>query len=82
MESRHPAMPDTGIEADHILESLVHSENLRQKEGSQLIACENYTSKGVMQLLGSALQNKYAEGYPGARYYPGNEFVDQIEVLA
>lgn len=35
-----------------------------------------------MQLLGSCLQNKYAEGYPGARYYPGNEFVDQIETLA
>lgn len=79
MESRQPAILDTGIEADPILEQLVHSENLRQKEGIQLIASENYTSKGVMQLLGSALQNKYAEGYPGARYYPGNEFVDQIE---
>lgn len=82
MESRHPAIPDTGIEADPLLQELVHKENIRQKEGIQLIASENYTSKGVMQLLGSALQNKYAEGYPGARYYPGNEFVDQIEKLA
>ncbi len=54
----------------------------RQQEGLELIASENYTSPAVMQAVGSVLTNKYAEGYPGRRYYGGCEHVDVIETLA
>jgi glycine hydroxymethyltransferase len=54
----------------------------RQREGLEMIASENYTSPAVMQACGSVLTNKYAEGYPGRRYYGGCEFVDQAEALA
>merc|ERR1711871_1839647 len=53
----------------------------RQWSGLELIASENLTSRAVMECLGSALTNKYAEGYPGKRYYGGNEFIDQVERL-
>lgn len=61
---------------------MIKSESERQRQGINLIASENYTSKAVMQCLGSPLQNKYAEGYPGARYYGGSEYADMIENLA
>jgi glycine hydroxymethyltransferase len=54
----------------------------RQNTGLQLIASENFTSPAVMQAVGSALTNKYSEGYPGKRYYGGNEVVDEIEQMA
>ena len=54
----------------------------RQNTGIQLIASENFTSPAVMQAVGSALTNKYSEGYPGKRYYGGNEVVDEIEQMA
>lgn len=54
----------------------------RQRNGLEMIASENYTSPAVMQAMGSVLTNKYAEGYPGARYYGGCEFVDVAEDLA
>ena len=54
----------------------------RQRNGLEMIACENYTSPAVMQAVGSVLTNKYAEGYPGPRYYGGCEFVDVAEDLA
>ncbi|MFO0914400.1 MAG: serine hydroxymethyltransferase [Pirellulales bacterium] len=57
-------------------------EAQRQREGLEMIASENYTSPAVMQAVGSVLTNKYAEGYPGKRYYGGCEFVDEVEELA
>ena len=54
----------------------------RQRDGLEMIASENYTSSGVLQAMGSVLTNKYAEGYPGRRYYGGCEFVDVVEDLA
>ena len=60
----------------------VHAENLRQEEHIELIASENYTSPAVMAVQGSQLTNKYAEGYPGKRYYGGCENVDVVEQLA
>jgi glycine hydroxymethyltransferase len=60
---------------------LIEKEKFRQWSGIELIASENFTSKAVMTCLGSALTNKYSEGYPGKRYYGGNEIVDQVETL-
>ncbi|MDA0658856.1 MAG: serine hydroxymethyltransferase [Planctomycetota bacterium] len=60
----------------------IDAEAVRQRDGLEMIASENYTSLAVMQAAGSVLTNKYAEGYPGRRYYGGCEFVDQIEELA
>lgn len=57
-------------------------EEKRQAEGLELIPSENYTSRAVMEAMGSILTNKYSEGYAGKRYYNGNEFIDQIELLA
>jgi len=61
---------------------LINLENQRQLEGIELIASENYCSQAVMQAQGSVLTNKYAEGYPGKRYYDGCEYVDRVETLA
>ena len=61
---------------------IIRAEETRQKEGLELIASENYCSQAVMEAQGSVLTNKYAEGYPGKRYYDGCEFVDQSETLA
>ena len=66
---------------DKTIEKLIKAEEKRQKSVINLIASENYVSKDVSEALGSVLTNKYAEGYPGARYYGGNEIVDQIENL-
>ncbi|GAB3627285.1 serine hydroxymethyltransferase [Pandoraea terrae] len=60
----------------------IQKENQRQEDHIELIASENYTSPAVMEAQGSQLTNKYAEGYPGKRYYGGCEFVDQVEALA
>ncbi len=62
--------------------SIIKKERHRQEEGLELIASENYTSMAVMQAQGSVLTNKYAEGYPGKRYYGGCEMVDQSEQIA
>ena len=62
--------------------NLIKKEEDRQTSGIELIASENYVSNQVLQALGSICTNKYAEGYPGARYYGGCEVVDQIEQLA
>lgn len=62
--------------------SAIQKELLRQQEGLEMIASENYTSKAVMEAQGSVLTNKYAEGYPGKRYYGGCEYVDVVEALA
>lgn len=65
-----------------IVFSLIDQELDRQRRGVELIASENFTSKAVLDAMGSCLTNKYAEGYPGKRYYGGCEVVDQIETLA
>src|SRR3954452_20773223 len=58
------------------------AEEHRQQDGLEMIASENYTSPAVMQAVGSVLTNKYAEGYPGRRYYGGCEHADTVETLA
>jgi glycine hydroxymethyltransferase len=68
-------------EADPEIFEMIQHEKQRQFEGLELIASENFTSKAVMEALGSCLTNKYSEGYPGKRYYGGNEYIDQIETL-
>ncbi len=67
---------------DREVEALIGAELERQRTGLQLIASENFTSPAVMRAVGSVLTNKYAEGYPGKRYYGGNSIVDSIESLA
>lgn len=67
---------------DPELATAIDAENHRQEEHIELIASENYVSPRVLEAQGSVLTNKYAEGYPGRRYYGGCEFVDQAEVLA
>jgi glycine hydroxymethyltransferase len=67
---------------DPELFDLIASEEERQRAGVELIPSENYTYPEVLAALGSCLTNKYAEGYPGRRYYGGNEFTDRIECLA
>jgi glycine hydroxymethyltransferase len=62
--------------------ALISKELNRQREGIELIASENFTSEAVIQATGSCLTNKYAEGYPGKRYYGGCEVVDEIEQIA
>jgi len=69
-------------QTDPELFSAIGREETRQTEGLELIASENYTSAAVLEAAGTVLTNKYAEGYPGRRYYGGCEFVDDIERLA
>jgi glycine hydroxymethyltransferase len=68
--------------ADPSLAKMISDEVVRQHQHIELIASENYTSPAVMEAQGSQLTNKYAEGYPGKRFYGGCEFVDQVEQLA
>ena len=72
----------TLAQVDPEIAALVRKETERQEEGLELIASENFVSPAVMEAVGSTLTNKYAEGYPGKRYYGGCEFVDQVETLA
>src|SRR5687768_1433805 len=67
---------------DKLVFEIIRKELDRQRNGIELIASENFTSLQVMQAMGSVMTNKYAEGYPGKRYYGGCEFVDQTEQLA
>lgn len=69
-------------ESDAEIFSCIQGESRRQHDHIELIASENYTSPAVMAAQGSCLTNKYAEGYPGKRFYGGCEFVDQVEQLA
>src|SRR3989454_9779993 len=69
-------------EVDPELWAAVHQENQRQEDHIELIASENYASPAVLQAQGTVLTNKYAEGYPGKRYYGGCEYVDEAERLA
>ncbi|KAF2495620.1 glycine hydroxymethyltransferase [Lophium mytilinum] len=68
-------------EADPTVYDIIEKEKNRQKHFINLIPSENFTSQAVLDALGSVMQNKYSEGYPGARYYGGNEYIDQAERL-
>jgi len=70
------------MQRDTIVFDLINEEEARQLNGVELIASENFTSPAVMEATGSVLTNKYAEGYPGKRYYGGCEVVDKVEQLA
>ena len=69
-------------ETDPQIGALIRQEEQRQASTLELIASENHVSKAVMEAAGTVLTNKYAEGYPGARYYGGCGFYDQIENIA
>jgi len=73
-----PALQATDAE----IYALIRDEERRQDQSIRLIASENYASSAVMEATGSVLANKYSEGYPGRRYYEGQEYVDQVEALA
>ena len=70
------------MQKDAAVFDLINKELERQRNGIELIASENFTSMQVMQAMGTVPTNKYAEGYPGKRYYGGCEVVDEIESLA
>ncbi len=69
-------------QVDKAVYDIIEAEKIRQHEGLEMIASENYVSEAVLEATGSILTNKYAEGYPDARYYGGCECVDQVETLA
>src|SRR3954453_21408105 len=70
------------LETDAEVAGAITREEGRQRDGIELIASENFVSAAVLEAVGSVLTNKYAEGYPGRRYYGGCEFVDEVERLA
>lgn len=73
---------DYGLsEADPEVREIIHKEKDRQFKSLELIASENFTSRAVMEAVGSCLTNKYSEGLPGKRYYGGNEYIDELETL-
>lgn len=78
---QNKALYEPLAQADPEVEAIVQKETWRQFSGLELIASENLTSLAVMQANGSILTNKYSEGLPGARYYGGNEYIDQLENL-
>lgn len=84
-ESRRAAVKAWGDqslqEADPEIHEFMEKEKQRQFRGIELIASENFVCRAVMEALGSHLTNKYSEGMPGARYYTGNQYIDQIEIL-
>src|SRR5512140_476756 len=70
------------MKRDTIIFDLIEKERQRQLNGIELIASENFVSDQVLEAMGSEMTNKYAEGYPGSRYYGGCEIVDQSEQIA
>ena len=82
MQRKKQLFTDNLNVSDPELFSVIEKENNRQEQEIELIASENITSLAVMQAQGSVLTNKYAEGYPGRRYYGGCEYVDMAEELA
>ena len=75
-------MQRTLAETDPEIARAIHNETMRQADGLELIASENFVSNAILEAAGSVMTNKYAEGYPGRRYYGGCEFVDVAESLA
>jgi glycine hydroxymethyltransferase len=78
----HATRSRTLAQADPDIAAAIRNETMRQEEGLELIASENFVSTAVLEAAGSVMTNKYAEGYPGKRYYGGCEFVDVAETLA
>ncbi|OGC39644.1 hypothetical protein A2438_07230 [candidate division WOR-1 bacterium RIFOXYC2_FULL_46_14] len=72
----------TLFDTDPEIATALQSELRRQQDGLEMIPSENYVSPAVLEALGSIATNKYSEGFPGKRYYGGNEYIDQIEQLA
>ncbi|KKA27773.1 hypothetical protein TD95_004723 [Thielaviopsis punctulata] len=81
LEGQQHLLSETLAEADPVVADIIEKEKTRQKNFVNLIPSENFTSQAVLEALGSPMQNKYSEGYPGARYYGGNEFIDMSERL-
>ncbi|KAL9123752.1 MAG: hypothetical protein Q9217_006847 [Psora testacea] len=79
-ESHKNIMHDSLVDIDPEIAAVMKQEIQRQRESIVLIASENFTSRAVFDALGSPMSNKYSEGYPGARYYGGNQFIDAIEL--
>ena len=77
-----PAISLPLYEVDPTIAAAIDNETRRQHEGLELIASENFVSEAVLEAMGSVFTNKYAEGYPGKRYYGGCEFADVVEKLA
>src|SRR5579883_1564767 len=75
-------MPNALKERDPEIYASIEKERQRQHDGLEMIASENYVSESVLEAQGSILTNKYAEGYPGKRYYGGCTYVDQVEQAA
>ncbi|XP_048847414.1 serine hydroxymethyltransferase, cytosolic [Brienomyrus brachyistius] len=80
-ESHNRMMLDPLSTCDPEVHDIIRKEKKRQTYGLELIASENFTSRAVLEALGSCMNNKYSEGYPGQRYYGGTEFVDELERL-
>ncbi|KAF4301038.1 putative serine hydroxymethyltransferase, mitochondrial [Botryosphaeria dothidea] len=80
-DDQHKLLSSGLAQADPVVYDIVEKEKRRQKHFINLIPSENFTSQAVLDALGSVMQNKYSEGYPGARYYGGNEFIDEAERL-
>jgi len=70
------------VKSDSVVADYVRKELDRQESGLEMIPSENYVSMAVLEAMGTVLTNKYSEGYPGRRYYAGNEYIDQVESLA
>ncbi len=77
----HPALQATLAAVDPEIAELIASEERRQRDKVRLIASENYVSGAILAATGSVLTNKYSEGYPGKRYYEGQQYIDQVEQL-
>ena len=77
----HPALQATLAAVDPEVAELIASEERRQRDKIRLIASENYVSGAVLAATGSVLTNKYSEGYPGKRYYEGQQYIDKVEQL-
>ena len=81
LSSKHQDLLEKSlVETDPEVAEIMKKEVQRQRESIVLIASENFTSRAVFDALGSPMSNKYSEGYPGARYYGGNEWIDAIEL--
>ncbi|KAJ4341049.1 Serine hydroxymethyltransferase, cytosolic [Didymella glomerata] len=80
-KSHQDLMEKSLVDTDQVVAQIMEREIQRQRESILLIASENVTSRAVFDALGSPMSNKYSEGYPGARYYGGNEHIDAIELL-
>jgi glycine hydroxymethyltransferase len=78
---KNDTYPHIALQDDQVVQAL-RGEDTREAEGLELIPSENYVSRAVLEALGSSMTNKYAEGYPGKRYYGGQEYTDAVEALA